>query len=95
MSALHQLRIADWLKTKPTGQTITVSGWVRTKRGNKDIAFIALSDGSTINTLQIVAELVNFDEEIIKKIQTGCSLRVTGALVASQGAGQTVDQITR
>ena len=55
MSALHQLRIADWLKTTPTGQTITVSGWVRTKRGNKDIAFIALSDGSTINTLQIVA----------------------------------------
>ena len=91
MSALHQLRIADWLETTPTGQTITVSGWVRTKRGNKDIAFIALSDGSTINTLQIVAELVNFDEEIIKKIQTGCSLRVTGALVASQGAGQTVD----
>jgi asparaginyl-tRNA synthetase len=91
MSALHQLRIADWLKTTPTGQTITVSGWVRTKRGNKDIAFVALSDGSTINTLQIVAELVNFDEEIIKKIQTGCSLRVTGALVASQGAGQTVD----
>jgi asparaginyl-tRNA synthetase len=91
MSALHQLRIADWLKITPEGQTISVSGWVRTKRGNKDIAFIALSDGSTINTLQIVAELVNFEEEIIKKIQTGCSLRVTGALVASQGAGQTVD----
>jgi asparaginyl-tRNA synthetase len=91
MSALHQLRIADWLKTSPSGQIITVSGWVRTKRGNKDIAFIALSDGSTINTLQIVAELANFDEEIIKKIQTGSSLRVTGALVASQGAGQTVD----
>jgi len=91
MSALHQLRIADWLKTSPTGQTIIVSGWVRTKRGNKDIAFIALSDGSTINTLQIVADLASFEEETIKKIQTGCSLRVTGALVASQGAGQTVD----
>jgi asparaginyl-tRNA synthetase len=91
MSALHQKRIADWLKTQPENQEITVSGWVRTKRGNKDIAFIALSDGSTINNLQIVADLSKFDEELLKKVQTGCSLRVTGNLVASQGAGQAVD----
>lgn len=91
MSALHQKRIADWLKTSPENQEITVSGWVRTKRGNKEIAFIALSDGSTINNLQVVAELSKFDEELLKKVQTGCSLRVTGNLVASQGAGQAVD----
>ncbi len=91
MSALHQKRIADWLITQPENQEITVSGWVRTKRGNKDIAFIALSDGSTIHNLQIVADLSKFDEELLKKVQTGCSLRVTGNLVASQGAGQAVD----
>ena len=91
MSALNQNRIADWLLTTPENQEITVSGWVRTKRGNKDIAFIALSDGSTINNMQIVADLSKFDEELLKKVQTGCSLRVVGNLVASQGSGQAVD----
>ena len=93
MSALNQKRIADWLVTTPENQEITVSGWVRTKRGNKDIAFIALSDGSTINNIQIVADLSKFEEELLRKIQTGCSLRVTGNLVASQGAGQAVDLV--
>ena len=69
MSALNQNRIADWLLTTPENQEITVSGWVRTKRGNKDIAFIALSDGSTINNMQIVADLSKFDEELLKKEQ--------------------------
>jgi asparaginyl-tRNA synthetase len=53
MGALHRKRIADWLLTAPTNQDIEVSGWVRTKRGNKEIAFIALSDGSTINNLKL------------------------------------------
>jgi len=91
MSALNRKRIADWLQTTPENQQISVSGWVRTKRGNKDISFIALNDGSTINNLQVVADSNLFDEELIKKIQTGCSLTVTGKLVASQGAGQAVD----
>jgi asparaginyl-tRNA synthetase len=93
MSALHQKRIADWLQTEPTKQNITVSGWVRTKRGNKEIAFIALSDGSTIHNLQVVADLAIFSEDLIRKITTGCSLKVQGTLVASQGAGQKVDLV--
>jgi asparaginyl-tRNA synthetase len=93
MGALHRKRIADWLQTAPTNQDIEVSGWVRTKRGNKEIAFIALSDGSTINNLQIVAELTKFDEELMKKIQTGASIRATGKLVASQGTGQAVEMV--
>jgi asparaginyl-tRNA synthetase len=91
MKALERKRIADWLNVNPEGQEITVSGWVRTKRGNKEIAFIALNDGSTINNLQVVAELGLFDEELLKRVQTGSSIRATGKLVASQGAGQAVD----
>ena len=91
MSALNRKRIADWLQTTPENQQIEVSGWVRTKRGNKEIAFIALSDGSTINNLQVVAEVSLFDEELLKRIQTGSSVKVKGLLVASQGAGQAVD----
>lgn len=85
------LRIADILQTTPESQSLNVSGWVRTKRGNKDVAFIAISDGSTIHTLQIVAEVAKFDEELMKKIQTGASIRVHGKLVASQGSGQAVE----
>jgi len=91
MKALQRKRIVDWLNTQPDNQLVEVAGWVRTKRGNKEVAFIALSDGSTIHNIQIVANLAEFDEEVIKKIQTGCSLRVKGNLVASQGAGQAVE----
>jgi asparaginyl-tRNA synthetase len=85
------LRIADILLTQPEDQILSVSGWVRTKRGNKEVAFIAISDGSTIHTLQLVAEVSRFDEELMKKIQTGAAIRVRGKLVASQGSGQAVE----
>lgn len=71
--------------------TVNVKGWVRTKRGNKQVAFIALNDGSTILNLQIVADLNNFDENVMKRITTGASLNVTGKLVRSQGKGQSVE----
>jgi asparaginyl-tRNA synthetase len=91
MSALQRKRIADWFTETPENQEVEISGWVRTKRGNKEIAFIALNDGSTIHSIQIVAELQHFDDELMKQIQTGASLRVKGKLVASQGSGQTVE----
>jgi asparaginyl-tRNA synthetase len=91
MGALHQKRIADWLTEIPQEQTIGLKGWVKSKRGNKDIAFIALSDGSTIKTIQVVAELSRFDENTIKRVSTGSSISVRGKLVASQGSGQTVE----
>ncbi len=91
MSALNRKRIADWLAEAPGASIDNLSGWVRTKRGNKEIAFIALSDGSTINTIQVVAELQHFNEELIRKIQTGASIKVGGKLVASQGSGQAVE----
>ena len=73
------------------GTDICVKGWVRTKRGNNAVAFIALNDGSIVHNLQIVADLANFDDEMMKKITTGSCLRVVGTLVESQGKGQVVE----
>ena len=73
------------------GQEVLAKGWVRTKRGNKQVKFIALNDGSTINNIQIVAEAELFDEDLMKKITTGASLGVRGQLVESLGSGQHVE----
>ena len=71
--------------------TINVKGWVRTKRGNKNVAFIALNDGSTINNIQIVVDLANFEDDLLRRITTGACISVDGKLVKSQGAGQNVE----
>ena len=88
-------RIIEVLKSDSSsiGEKITVMGWVRTKRGNKNINFIALNDGSTIHNIQIVVEVANFKEDILKDISTGASLSVTGKLVQSQGQEQSVEII--
>jgi len=72
------------------GSDVVVKGWVRTKRGNKNVAFIALNDGSTINNIQVVADPARF-EEPLKRITTGACIGVEGRLVKSQGAGQAVE----
>ena len=84
-------KIAVALAAKETGKEITVKGWVRTKRGNKNVAFIALNDGSTIHNIQIVIDAANFDEELLKTITTGACIRATGTLVESLGSGQPVE----
>ena len=78
------------MKSEP-GQQVLAKGWVRTKRGNKNVAFIALNDGSTINNIQVVCDLAKCDEEFMKRITTGACLAVNGDLVASQGSGQAVE----
>ena len=83
-------RIKDYLSGQPA-QDIVVKGWVRTKRGNKNVAFIALNDGSTINNIQIVCDLQKFDENLMKQISTGACLCVRGDLVPSMGSGQAVE----
>ncbi len=86
--------IKDLLKNPESvgfGNLVTVKGWVRTKRGNNFVAFIALNDGSNVNNIQIVVDLNNFNEDFLKQITTGSSLEVTGTLVQSQGKGQTVE----
>ena len=80
----------DLLKATP-GQEVLAKGWVRTKRGNKQIKFIALNDGSTVNNIQVVVDMANFDEAIIARITTGASICVTGNLIESVGSGQAVE----
>ncbi len=83
--------IVDALKSTAYGEKVQVKGWVRTRRGNKNVSFIALNDGSTINNIQVVADSEKFDESITKLITTGACLCVTGTLVESMGKGQTVE----
>ena len=83
-------RIIDLLKMQ-AGNPVQVKGWVRTKRGNKNIAFIALNDGSTIHNVQIVCEMTDFTEEQLRPITTGACIRVKGELVSSVGTQQAVE----
>ena len=73
------------------GSEVCVKGWVRTKRGNKNVAFIALNDGSIIHNIQIVVEVASFDEEMLKQITTGACISVFGKLVESPGQGQNIE----
>ena len=88
---MKRLKIKEILKGELIGQQVMVKGWVRTKRGSKNVNFIALNDGSTIHNLQIVADVEKFGEEFLKDINTSAALGITGELVASQGSGQAVE----
>ena len=90
MEGLTRRKVKELLKLAP-GQKVLAKGWVRTKRGNKNVAFIALNDGSTINNIQIVADVAKFEEELLKRITTGACIAVTGDLVESMGSGQAVE----
>ena len=91
MERIARTRISDLLKREDFGSTINVKGWVRTKRGSKQVTFIAINDGSTIHNIQIVADVANFDEELLKSITTGACLSVNGTLAESVGSGQHVE----
>ncbi|MBQ6862359.1 MAG: asparagine--tRNA ligase [Alistipes sp.] len=84
-------RIVEILDNPAVDTDIVVKGWVRTKRGNKNVAFIALNDGSCMRNIQVVVDLQKISEESLKPITTGACLRVDGRLVASLGAGQGVE----
>ncbi|MDD6253079.1 MAG: asparagine--tRNA ligase [Bacteroidales bacterium] len=90
MDTVVRTKIKDLLKEEP-GKEVLAKGWVRSKRGNKQVKFIALNDGSTIRNIQVVAETEFFDEELIKRITTGASIYVKGTLVESIGSGQNVE----
>ncbi|MDE6333194.1 MAG: asparagine--tRNA ligase [Muribaculaceae bacterium] len=86
---MKRSKIASLLATDAAvGTEVDVRGWVRTRRGNKYVQFVALNDGSTVNNLQIVFDMNKFDDEQLKPITTGASIHVTGTLVESQGKGQ-------
>lgn len=90
METIERKKIKELLSQKP-GQEVLAKGWVRTKRGNKNVAFIALNDGSTINNIQVVADVAKFDEDLLKRITTGACIAVRGNLVESLGSGQAVE----
>jgi asparaginyl-tRNA synthetase len=88
---MKRIKVKALLSSPLLGTDILVKGWVRTKRGNKNIVFIALNDGSTINNIQVVADTASFDENLLKEISTGACIAVTGKIVESQGQGQNVE----
>lgn len=83
-----RVKVKTLLATTPDEREVTVMGWVRSFRNNQ---FIAINDGSTNNNLQVVAELGAFEDELLKKITPGASLKIVGKLVASPGRGQAVE----
>jgi len=89
--ATQKVDIKRLFEQAEVGAEITVNGWVRTKRGNKHVNFIALNDGSTIHNLQIVADTEKFDEETLRKVTTGAGINVTGTVSESQGSGQSIE----
>ncbi|MDD6891941.1 MAG: asparagine--tRNA ligase [Bacteroidales bacterium] len=88
METIRRTKVVDLLQRRDFGAMVNVKGWVRTRRGSKQVSFIALNDGSTINNVQIVVDLAHFDEELLKQVTTGACLSVNGELAASIGSGQ-------
>ncbi len=84
-------KIKTLLALEGADKEVLVKGWVRTKRGSKNIVFIALNDGSTIRNIQVVADISRFDESLMKEITTGACIAVRGMLAGSEGRGQDVE----
>ena len=84
-------KIKELLQNGIAGESYIVKGWVRTKRENKNVVFIAMNDGSSVQNFQVVADPSGISEETLKKITTGAAIAVTGELVTSQGKGQSTE----
>ncbi len=88
---VKKLDIKALLLLTEYGKEVTVNGWVRTKRSSKNVAFIAMNDGSTIKNIQVVVEMNPAFEEILANVHTGAALSVIGELAESMGSGQNVE----
>ena len=88
---MKRTEIKSLLQSKDYGSQVVVQGWVRTKRGSKNVAFIALNDGSTINNIQIVVDVNENSTSTLENIHTGAALSIVGELVESAGSGQNVE----
>ncbi len=89
------MTINEIIKSNTLDQKITIGGWVKNKRGSKNVTFISLNDGSTINNLQIIIEAKTFEDQIIKNITVGSCLSIAGLLVSSKGSGQLIEMIAK
>ena len=83
--------VKELLSSADTGTDVLLKGWVRTRRGNNQVAFIAVNDGTMLHSIQVVADLASFPEETMRRVTTGSSISVTGKLVESPGKGQQVE----
>ncbi len=88
---MKRIKINELLKGALVGQEVLAKGWVRTKRGNKHVGFIALNDGSSINNIQVVVDLEGKSESYLTDVTTGAALEITGMLIESEGKGQSVE----
>ena len=88
---MKRTKISTIFSQPELDSTVDVMGWVRTRRGNKYVQFVALNDGSTIRNHQVVFDMAKFSDEQLKAVTTGSSIHVKGKLVESQGKGQTVE----
>ncbi|MDO6438197.1 asparagine--tRNA ligase [Cyclobacterium sp. 1_MG-2023] len=91
MSFNKRIKIKDLLENPTPDEKATLMGWVRTKRSNKHVTFIAINDGSCIQNYQCVADPQLISEDILKKANTGACLKITGTIVNSQGSGQSTE----
>ncbi|NLA48225.1 MAG: asparagine--tRNA ligase [Bacteroidales bacterium] len=88
---MKRKKIKNLLASEGADKEVLVKGWVRTKRGSKNIVFISLNDGSTIKSIQVVADVSRFDESLMKEITTGACIAVRGMLAGSEGRDQDVE----
>ncbi|WMJ75416.1 asparagine--tRNA ligase [Cytophagaceae bacterium ABcell3] len=84
-------KIKELLEKGEAGKEVYVKGWVRNKRESKNVAFISVNDGSTINSIQVVADVENFSENILRLVTTGACVNIKGKLIESPGKGQRVE----
>jgi len=88
---VKRIKVVNLLQSREFGKEVVVKGWVRTRRGNKNVSFIALNDGSIIHNIQVVADMSVFSEEQLKPVTTGSCISVVGKLVESPASGQPVE----
>jgi len=91
MKELNRKKIKEILSSEDFGNEYVIKGWVRTKRAGKKVAFITVNDGSTIDSIQVVADIEHFNTELINNISTGASVMVKGILSKSMGQEQNVE----
>jgi len=90
---MKRIKIKEILQSGKANESAVAKGWVRTKRGSKNVIFIALNDGSTIHNLQVVVDVNQFSEELLREINTGAALSINGKLVESAGSGQNIELV--
>ena len=91
MSSYRKYRILELMDGSMVDSPVQVQGWVRNKRASKNVVFVSLNDGSTIQNLQLVGDPQILNEQLLKKINTGASITANGTLRHSQGKGQNVE----